>query len=352
MKNIIIGLSIVVALAALPQLTLAQERGRLADGRAYRTDSQGNQLVDYIAELEVTVATQERQIQGLSDELERANSIIKHSSFQKGTSQQLGERDLLQPESAGSVTPTNVEQPVVDCADEVSQYEKLLAAERSAWKETELTWRRENRKYKDKVASYQLALASLRSELDRKKAAALASSKVIEPKKSATTEAGEELFAEAPDLQAPQVKPILNIEPVEQERLVEAGVEKKVVVAKVEDAPRYSYRASTIKKKEKMSPAKRRAIQSFRAQGLTKLNRLNSQIRSRDNAFRRLDQSSLPVKFELSELISDEGKNVAAIKKGLQRASSITAISRLQGEIKEIESLVKEDIALIRRMSQ
>lgn len=51
--------------------------GRMADGRAYRTDSQGVVMVDYIAELELETDSLRRQVQGLESELEefRASTV-------------------------------------------------------------------------------------------------------------------------------------------------------------------------------------------------------------------------------------------------------------------------------------
>lgn len=49
------------------------EKGRTEDGRAYRTDESGFQVVDYLAELEMTVEEQKRQILALQNELVAAN---------------------------------------------------------------------------------------------------------------------------------------------------------------------------------------------------------------------------------------------------------------------------------------
>ncbi len=58
-------------LSNLPATALAEDpaRGVLPDGRAYRTDENGNQLVDYIAELELSVESLERRAGGLEDDV-------------------------------------------------------------------------------------------------------------------------------------------------------------------------------------------------------------------------------------------------------------------------------------------
>ena len=58
-------LSIIILLSLGFSLNLVAEdadRGRLPDGRAYRVDQQGYQLVDYIAELELKVEELQTQL--------------------------------------------------------------------------------------------------------------------------------------------------------------------------------------------------------------------------------------------------------------------------------------------------
>ena len=71
MKQIILVFLLLISFLAEAE---ESERGRLADGRAYRTDSAGTQLVDYIAELELTVEEKERTIVSLKNELKKLKS--------------------------------------------------------------------------------------------------------------------------------------------------------------------------------------------------------------------------------------------------------------------------------------
>lgn len=74
-----IGILSLVGVLLLSLAVVAEEspRGRLADGRAYRTDESGTQLVDYIAELEVNAEAMNRRIVGLEDELADKVRIIE-----------------------------------------------------------------------------------------------------------------------------------------------------------------------------------------------------------------------------------------------------------------------------------
>ncbi len=79
MSSRLVAIATISTFIFFNQLASAQSEsssGRMADGRAFRTDSQGVVMVDYIAELELETDSLRRQVQGLESELEefRANS--------------------------------------------------------------------------------------------------------------------------------------------------------------------------------------------------------------------------------------------------------------------------------------
>jgi hypothetical protein len=82
----------ILALVAVSNLHAQSEKGRLPDGRAYRTDDEGLQLVDYIAELEVSVEDLKRRVVGLEDEVADKVQIIERLT----TSQNAKGRDSVQ----------------------------------------------------------------------------------------------------------------------------------------------------------------------------------------------------------------------------------------------------------------
>ncbi|GEM_PF-5560052 len=57
----------VLLILCLASFVISEERGRLPDGRAFRTDADGNQVIDYIAELETTVDALTEQVIALED---------------------------------------------------------------------------------------------------------------------------------------------------------------------------------------------------------------------------------------------------------------------------------------------
>lgn len=96
--------SLLVSALFVSSICIAQEpsRGRLNDGRAYRTDDQGNQLVDYIAELEINIESLNRRIIGLEDELTEKNVQLERASHASPQPAAVKERDLGGSASQGA----------------------------------------------------------------------------------------------------------------------------------------------------------------------------------------------------------------------------------------------------------
>jgi hypothetical protein len=109
----------VLLIASSPCLVGAEDsRGRLPDGRAFRTDEQGNQLVDYIAELEVNAEALQRRVHGLEDELADKQRIIERlGRGEVGAAALNGrmvERTIAGDETAGGSAVARAALAVVD----------------------------------------------------------------------------------------------------------------------------------------------------------------------------------------------------------------------------------------------
>lgn len=109
-------------------------RGRLPDGRAFRTDAQGNQLVDYIAELELSVEQLTRRVQGLEFEAEEKQNQINRLTKAGAQGRDLEERDLLGAKTAQNTSADRfamqdrsaTSQQPVDCSAQISPVQQLL----------------------------------------------------------------------------------------------------------------------------------------------------------------------------------------------------------------------------------
>lgn len=99
-------MKLLILILALPIALFAQDNGRLADGRAYRTDNQGVQLVDYIAELELQVEEQKRTITSLVNQLEELNNNKSNTK--------LKEHDLLAEPKTGELSTDILEKRIKD----------------------------------------------------------------------------------------------------------------------------------------------------------------------------------------------------------------------------------------------
>ncbi len=136
-------LILAVLLCAAPLSLFAEDpsHGKLPDGRAFRVDSEGNEIVDYIAELETTNDSLNRRIHGLESEVEEKQKQLER--LQQGGGRDLVEHDIgAGGTSASKVAPVPQAQTVTqivtkEVADprvlaELTQTQNELAAEREA----------------------------------------------------------------------------------------------------------------------------------------------------------------------------------------------------------------------------
>ena len=78
------------------------DRGRLPDGRAFRTDLEGAQIVDYIAELEQSIAEQNRKITSLEDE--NASIQKEYERVKAGRPEEISEKDLVKKQDQQGIS--------------------------------------------------------------------------------------------------------------------------------------------------------------------------------------------------------------------------------------------------------
>lgn len=172
-----------LAFSIIPCLVLAQH-GRNSDGRAYRIDSEGNKVVDYIADLEMNVDSLNRQVQGLETELQEKIQVIQR--LEQG--QECTATSTIKEKDLGANTARRADNeyswscPKTDCAGEVRAVQNRAdevcnAKLENVRGEVADSCRSEARGAKaqaDKIASqYEIRMARLQEEaqasLDQKK---------------------------------------------------------------------------------------------------------------------------------------------------------------------------------------
>ena len=145
------------AVCAAPFSLAAEEpaRGRLPDGRAYRLDSKGNEIVDYIAELEATNESLNRRIYGLESEVEEKQKQIDR--LHKGAAARpLQERDLASPNVKAPAQISSTEAAESNLTARIAELNVQLSAEKEARA-------RENERFADRMEA-------LTAQLQRKTA--------------------------------------------------------------------------------------------------------------------------------------------------------------------------------------
>ena len=93
-KRVFLTILLSSALSAHSAFCEDPARGRLPDGRAYRTDQSGTQLVDYIAELEVNLDTLNRKVRGLEDELKEKQRALEQAGVKDASGGKIVEKSL------------------------------------------------------------------------------------------------------------------------------------------------------------------------------------------------------------------------------------------------------------------
>ena len=285
------------------------ERGRLADGRAYRTDSQGNQLIDYIAELELEVDSLNRRVQGLEYEVITKQQTIDRLNAGENAEPDLKERDI--PLSAGSRPDSFAVEAVAgsadaaqaDCRphDNYSQLQGELAEARNLLEEERGRCRKQAETDREKIALLETSLKSSRSE-------------------------GE----------TPEIEPARRM------------IDMRARLAPPPDVSKsYGRRAQT---ERAPSPVRQRALEVMRGSVNTELNQIGGLVNTRDTLVAQHGTKTGTFSFRPSPAVSAEGLNVEQIRSRLNGAASVRDLNQLRQAASQIKNRIQEDIALIKRM--
>ncbi len=295
-------------------------RGRLPDGRAFRTDAQGVQIVDYIAELELSIDALNRKIEGLENELEDAEK----GDCSVDSAPKVQERDLLGggcPPPPPCIFPTvvNVCPPVAfppapqigNCVDNSAELEaakREIAALRAAPQPADCSAiQAALNSERSKNVECANSLGQARYELDQKKGDNSAA--IIKAKDS----------------------------------------EIATLRAKIQELQSISSRSSVAGRVP--SADRVRALTMVRSELQTEYNRVQRAVSQRAGKFQQYSKKAHSnVSFKLSALRSSSGKTLAQIKQELQTSNDMRELSSLKGDLRSIMAKVNDDILLIDRM--
>jgi chromosome segregation ATPase len=339
-----------------------EQVGRLSDGRAYRVDQEGNEIVDYIAELELSKDALQRQIYGLEGELKEKNRLLESRNIASAS----GRSEILEKDLKSGVIKT-IQQ---DCSSVV---DKALAS--SNQRNDELN--REVATYQAKLQNYQIREASSDdnnqqlSKLEGQLADALANSsecqgryeklkvtsqEEIEGAKREIENVQGDLSNEVSQLRGKLIEAnhrekekeeeigTLKLRLVENERRINSISQQNSAIlarANVEGQPN---------KQPTVSDARKQALEILRNRVNVRLNSVRSSLALRDSLYSKYRASSRALRIDLKKAVSSRGLELRDIQERLRKVTSIVELSTLSRDLTEIETRVREDIALLERL--
>jgi len=393
-----------VLLLAVESLAEEGEKGRLADGRAYRTDNQGNEIVDYIAELELANDALTRRVRGLESEIDEKNLVLQRSG--RGVEPKLVERTLLEPaltiqplvnDSQANDTRAASEPVLAELIrtkselsrlKEAKQEEQENAQQRINFLENSLKTRSNTEKESEyqraalastecistltsRIGVLESSLSKKAEELDRSKrdltqtnSSEGETQRLRSELQKVETQNGElrnQLRAVTASLryrsageeevQSLRTK-IASLQSAldEKNKAVQVAVASGYVRAK--DATDLNVEVPVKDAASTLAPARARAIQSLRGKLSTEVNNLRALFTARDSLYRTYTKNGGRVTFNLARPVSSRGIGIQEITGRLKAVTSVIELSTISRDISEIRVKVEEDMRLIKRMTK
>lgn len=367
----IVLLTTIIATAAVAE----DPRGRLPDGRAFRTDLHGNQVVDYIAELEVAVDNLTRQVQGLEYESQQKqvtiDSLRKHAP-------ELKEKNLVAQKEFYEKKPIEKIEctcPEKQCPKAESVEDNLSAAnndelekirsELSACqgtihrKEKELAELQNNlESVSQELGTSESTFSALTAELTKKQEEIEAIRDQIEnvQKESETLQRElQEASTEKDVLSAKRTTELKELETAQAD-LTKIKEERKILEEKQgePEAGLEPLRQVAVKSETKasLSPLRLAAMSTIRDELKNSISDIKKKVVLRDSLYTEYVKSPHVVAFKPTKAISSQGKDIAQMEQQIEGAGTARELSLLAKDIELIRSRIHSDITLMQRMSK
>ena len=379
---------LLIVILACSSSLLAQDEpknGRTADGRAYRTDKEGNQLIDYIAELELEVDGLSRRVHGLEDESDQKQKVIDRLSKGAPVEGELTERNLVggpasQKLQAHVVTESARTEPDQQLSSEISSLKQELAQERATHQQTVVRYEDRISKLSGDIESVKSgkataaqatdlerirALEAARDELDlvrrthRDEVAKLNSHlEKVQQQFAASQENFETVKAKYDALASRHTEVLAAQAQLERNHDRNEAIQRtKSVVERTEQeeparTATYSVDESRDRSEERasLSPARLRALDSVRGRINTDMNSLGGKISTRNRLFASYRGSQVQLKPQST--LSSKNESLDQLRRRTQSASNVTELSYIAREVSLIKNRVDDDLALISRMNK
>ena len=342
----------------------APNNGVLPDGRAFRTDNNGNQVVDYIAELENQVDVLTKQVYTLEDEVsargcpDRAAPVaaipacpaceqrscpesVITKEVVKNVPDQSCQRELQSAKLAAANQKVDFEVEVAklnkELAKNLSQQGSVASVSQSCLKENE---------------SLKLELTALQGTSDQhnKKLAALEGERdrLVSQLETANNDYNESRKA----LQAAELSTVNARHALEQQPHKSIAVEVAELPISERTDSRAAVSSATLSATSTLSGARLRAIDSLKGSLASDINRTQSLLSTRDKLFAQNRGRNSGVTLEPAEAKSSNGRNISALRQALANASTGRELSEIKAEVLEIQRKINDDLSAANRMKR
>jgi len=349
-------------LFSCPTLALAEpERGRLADGRAFRTDVEGTQIIDYIAELELSVEALQRRVYGLENEIDEKDRTLSRlrDRASSGVDEGVRERDILARSSGSSQ-----KQPSVvgnsDCAELESELRAEFARSQDLHRRQVRDLEQSLEHSKRQILSMEISLSEQADQFEALEANFEGRLAQVQNQLLATEEA-RKVAAEEVSIEAQRRQELRS----ERERLAaelrsarqEPGRASQRVVTQAapslaERQTGTAARAGTAAMQSDRTAAQRAAVDSLRGnlnREHGQLSRLHQQRAELFQQYGQRNKSGLVVRPQSA--VSRRGWDINEVRRRIDSADTVQELAILQREIREIEQKLREDISLVSRLA-
>ena len=336
--------------------------GRTEDGRPYRIDKQGFQVIDQMAELEVTIDDLKQQVLSLENEVEDKNNLISSlKSNAPQACQGLIENSVVETQAVSQGEITSCDKLVLPLQTEIRKLENQLVVNRA---QSEEQCEQVTEPLHQQITKLQTALMSSPSKEQLAKEESRSTTlKERVGKLARRAEESEQIASDAQErighlesaLEQSTAKErrlsqqIAKLEASNQElsgsRKSRASMERSGVRAKNRRlAPR-----STRKPRE--SILSKSAIAKAKKSFKTQLSSIQNSIMKRKNMLDKLKSKRSDIKVSAQSLVSLKGNSLDTLRTMAKQAKTPSQVQQVRQELEEIAKILEEDLEVFKRLS-
>lgn len=361
MKISLLGTACCTFLLAFAPLSYADdERGRLADGRAYRTDNEGNQLVDYIAELELNIDTLNNQVRALEGDIEAKASLIE----------KLQRREPPRPLEEKTLVKTSDE--VQQCRSEIkrlrdeqgsNQNQRVECDERMKEMKASIA------KLNQEIEGRERKISLLETSFDGNKREKEHALSQCRREKEETSRVIAEKDRRIESLQGKLISVDLEMQSVsrEKERLVTVvereskrhDAETRRLTAELKRAQEEAGRKESVVQASLRPDFARpdfdtraKAIDLIKGKTSNDLTTLRDMIKKRDELFTKVNSSNGSVKFTPTKAVTQDNQGLSTLEQRVAQARTVRELSLAMKDIETIRHKIADDLGVISRFNR